>query len=59
MDSKSTDFESIFSIRFMTEKFRVSSGNGYHTEADINERQAEAEGSELFCLYARIGFSYK
>jgi len=29
MDSKSTDFESIFSIRFMTEIFHVSSGKGF------------------------------
>ena len=59
MDSKSTDFESIFSIRFMTEIFHVSSGKGFYTEADIKGRQVEAEGSEIFCLYARIGFSHK
>lgn len=31
----------------------------FNTEADIKGRQVEAEGSEIFCLYARIGFSHK
>ena len=30
-----------------------------YTEADIKGRQVEAEGGEIFCLYARIGFSHK
>lgn len=31
----------------------------FSTEADIKGRQVEADGSENFCLYARMGFSHK
>lgn len=29
------------------------------TEADIKGRQIGAGGGQIFCLYARIGFSHK
>lgn len=31
----------------------------FHTETDIKGRQVEAGGGEIFCLYARLGFSHK
>ena len=30
-----------------------------YKEADIKGRQVEAGGVEIFCLYARTGFSHK